>query len=260
VVVVRASEVGRRILAVCAALLLIGVAADWGWQSMRAGAANALQAEVIRRVPTADRAVALTFSLNAFDAAGIQSVEQILSGFAVPATFFVTATLARSEPGLIAALIAAGDEVEPTALPLPPHSTPAAWQASLLGDIEAVEGQSGHRPTFVRPPTGSLPHGFLTAATDLGLTVTGAQVAPQDQLEPGTDVIINRTLAGIVPGAIILLHPLPQSAAALPAIIDGLTSQGYTLVSLAGLFSLTSGQVTARSAASAIPTVQGTLG
>ncbi len=254
-VVVRATELGRRILALAAAVLLVGLAIDWGLQAMRSEAAAALRKEVVARVPTSERTVALTFSLDAADAAQAQSVRQVLDGFAVPATFFVTAAVARTEPGLIQGLVGAGDEVEPTAVPLPGTATAQSWQTSLLQDVEVVEGQSGHRPSFVRPPAGTLPAGFLSAATALGLTVTGAAIDPGDQVEPGVDVIINRTLAALRPGAIILLHATPQTAAALPAIIDGLRSQGYTMVTLRGLFALTSGQVTVRSDTSALAAV-----
>jgi hypothetical protein len=40
------------------------------------------------------------------------------------------------------------------------------------------------------------------------------------------------------PGSIVLMHTLPQTAAALPAILRGLRSEGLTVIGLAKLVSI----------------------
>jgi peptidoglycan/xylan/chitin deacetylase (PgdA/CDA1 family) len=61
-------------------------------------------------------------------------------------------------------------------------------------------------------------------------------VDPSDYTRPGAGVIVDRVLAAVRPGAIVELHLLPETAAALPAMIAGLRARGYRLVTLPGLF------------------------
>jgi peptidoglycan/xylan/chitin deacetylase (PgdA/CDA1 family) len=53
---------------------------------------------------------------------------------------------------------------------------------------------------------------------------------------PGVNVIVKRALAGVEPGAIILLHDAggnrTQTMAALPLIIKALHKRGYKLVTV----------------------------
>jgi peptidoglycan/xylan/chitin deacetylase (PgdA/CDA1 family) len=58
---------------------------------------------------------------------------------------------------------------------------------------------------------------------------------------PGEDEIVRRTLEGVTPGSIVLLHDgdgynpdgdRRQTAAALPRIIDGLKDMGYGFATL----------------------------
>jgi peptidoglycan/xylan/chitin deacetylase (PgdA/CDA1 family) len=57
-----------------------------------------------------------------------------------------------------------------------------------------------------------------------------------DYTQPGTRQIVRRVLAGAKPGAIVLMHDgggnRSQTLAALPAIVRGLRSKGYTLVTV----------------------------
>lgn len=250
-VVLRVGELLRRVVIVACAILLCALAVDWGWSAVEQHASASLRANLVTRAPVAEPVVALTFTLDEADAEEANAVLHVIDGFGITATFFVTASLARSAPGLISSLVAAGDEVEPAADPLV-DSTPttAHWKAAMEADVEAVEGTSGQRPAFVQPPAGTLTGSFLDAAHSLGLTVTGASVNPGDALEPGTDVIIQRTLAGLRPGSILLLHATAETVAALPAIINGLRDRGYSALSLEALFTLASGQTEARSSPS----------
>jgi peptidoglycan/xylan/chitin deacetylase (PgdA/CDA1 family) len=57
-----------------------------------------------------------------------------------------------------------------------------------------------------------------------------------DFAQPGVPVIVERALAGVHPGAIILMHDAggvrTQTIAALPAIIRGIRARGYRLVTV----------------------------
>jgi peptidoglycan/xylan/chitin deacetylase (PgdA/CDA1 family) len=57
-----------------------------------------------------------------------------------------------------------------------------------------------------------------------------------DYRQPGTQTIVSRVLAGIRPGAIVLLHDAggtrTQTVAALPKIIRALRARGYRIVTV----------------------------
>ena len=62
-----------------------------------------------------------------------------------------------------------------------------------------------------------------------------------DTDRPGVDAIVERTVTGVKPGSIVLLHDGDaynadgdrlQTAAALPGIITGLRERGYEFVTL----------------------------
>jgi peptidoglycan/xylan/chitin deacetylase (PgdA/CDA1 family) len=61
-------------------------------------------------------------------------------------------------------------------------------------------------------------------------------VDTQDYKNPGVAVIVQRALQGARPGSIILLHDAggdrSQTVSALPAIVQGVRSRGYKLVTV----------------------------
>jgi len=167
----------------------------------------------------------------------------------------------RHERGVVkAADIITDQDVEIAAPELPASATPSTWRTTLLDGVQAVEGLSGHRPAFVRPATVGATTPFLQASDSLGLTPVGASVESPDALQPGVDVLVRRTLAMVRPGAIVLLHSTPQTASALTALLTDLTSQGYTLLSLRGLFALAAGAGTAVGAGSPLLSAASVLG
>jgi peptidoglycan/xylan/chitin deacetylase (PgdA/CDA1 family) len=67
-------------------------------------------------------------------------------------------------------------------------------------------------------------------------------------MDPGVAAIVSRVVSATTPGAIDLMHTLPQTAAALPSIIDELRARGYrflTLPEMAALGTPTPGHWTA---------------
>ena len=57
-------------------------------------------------------------------------------------------------------------------------------------------------------------------------------VDPRDWTQPGSSAIESRILSAVRPGSIVLMHPLPQTAAQLPSLIQALRGRGYILMTL----------------------------
>lgn len=87
-----------------------------------------------------------------------------------------------------------------------------------------------------RPPYGAINSSIVAQAGAFGLTSIYWNVDPADWSRPGTMTIVQRVLAQVRPGSIILMHDGPaareQTAAALPYILAGLRQRGLVPVTL----------------------------
>jgi len=78
------------------------------------------------------------------------------------------------------------------------------------------------RPRLFRPPYGSTSPALEAAMSARGLRTVMWDVDPRDWEDPGVEAIHARTLAAIVPGAVVLLHERPDTVAAVELILgDG---------------------------------------
>lgn len=94
----------------------------------------------------------------------------------------------------------------------------------------AVQQACGITPTAFRPPYGAINSTVREVATSLGLSVDMWTVDTDDWMQPGTNEIVRSVLGRDQAGSVILLHILhAQTVDALPAIIEGIRTQGYTL-------------------------------
>ena len=161
-----------------------------------------------------------------------------------PATFFVEGSYVRTWPYLIQREWHDGFAfgVHTWDHPMMTHLTPAQRQFQLGSTIDALHSVLGADACiwFWRPPYGDFNGAVVQQAETFGLTTVTWDVDPLDWSRPGTDLIVSRVLAEVHPGSIILMHDGPalreQTAAALPAILEGLKARGLTPVTLPRLF------------------------
>jgi peptidoglycan/xylan/chitin deacetylase (PgdA/CDA1 family) len=111
-----------------------------------------------------------------------------------------------------------------------------AQQAQLLQDSVAVGNYGAPFPRMFRPPYGVWDDVTLALLRKYKMLMVLWSVDTDDYERPGVDVIVQRTLSGLEPGAIILLHDAggdrSQTVAALPRIIKDLRKRGYKLVTV----------------------------
>lgn len=92
---------------------------------------------------------------------------------------------------------------------------------------------------FLRPPYGAYDPAVLHAAGLSGHRyVVLWDIDTNDWQRPGAAVIARRALAGIRPGSIVLLHVLPETAQALPAILEALRGRNLEPVTLNALLAV----------------------
>ncbi len=198
-----------------------------------------VRAVVWRSVAHAGRRVALTFD-DGYDKAGWAAVLAALHAAHVHATLFVNGRYVVGYPTLARRTIAWGEVVGSHTWShiLTTTETPAQIKAQIEGDVDAWWRVARATPVpYFRPPYGGYDSTTLAVAGSLGFArVMLWSVDPSDYTQPGAGVIVARVLAAVRPGAIVELHLLPQTAAALPNLIADLRARGYSLVTLPQLF------------------------
>lgn len=122
-------------------------------------------------------------------------------------TFFLLGSAVEREPGVAAALAAAGHELGNH---LWSHGDPAHQsRRELRAEIErtrhTIELAAGVRPTLVRPPFCGAPDRVARAAGGGGLVVLRS-VDPADWNAASAGEIVERVLAAVGPGDIVCLH------------------------------------------------------
>lgn len=109
-------------------------------------------------------------------------------------------------------------------------------RAQLQKTIAVIRSLTGYTPCVFRPPYGDYDQSVIQTARSLGLATVLWNVDPSDYTLPGTGAIVQRVLAQVRPGSIIISHdgggPREQTLAAYPTIITGLRARGYRIVTI----------------------------
>lgn len=198
-----------------------------------------LAGEIVNRVDTADKVVALTFDDGPTE--WTPDVLHMLDAADIPATFYLNGADLDRHPEHGAAIARAGHEIGN-------HTYTHRRMMFVSGETVAAEiertdeaiARTGYRgPVMFRPPYGkklwSLPH-YLA---EHGRTTITWDLEPDSAGTPTTDQIVQDTVENVRPGSIILLHVMAQtraaSRAAVPQIVDRLQSDGYRFVTVSEL-------------------------
>jgi peptidoglycan/xylan/chitin deacetylase (PgdA/CDA1 family) len=103
--------------------------------------------------------------------------------------------------------------------------------------VKAITGQDPH---LFRPPVGHVSPRTAVAARRLGLTLVGWNVRARDGLRGATvAAVLRRVVAGLAPGAIVLVHDAseheqfePAGVGALPQILAEAGRRGLACVTV----------------------------
>lgn len=194
------------------------------------GAARALS---LPRVLPGASGVALTFD-DGPHPEGTPAVLELLARAGARGTFFVVGEQVQRRPELVAEIAAAGHHVALHGYRhrLQLRMTPAQVRDDIARGAAAIEDALGSGPTWHRPPYGIYSSAGLRAARSAGLAPLLWSRWGKDWRKFTTpDRIASRTLAGLLPGDVILLHDADfysarnshrRTAAALALIITEL--------------------------------------
>lgn len=195
-------------------------------------------AQAIFKVPTTHKVVALTID----DGPNYKATPKILATLKekqVRASFFVVGSNVERYPKLLAQEVAEGHEIGVHTYSHPLLTKLNAQSiAEEFSRAEQAIGVIAPKPTLFRPPGGFYNAKVVEAARRHGYTIVMWSVDPKDWSRPPVDKIIEKILADVKPGSIILLHdgqyPIPTTEA-LPIIIERLRERGYEFVTVSEL-------------------------
>ncbi|MFN8188228.1 MAG: polysaccharide deacetylase family protein [Gaiellales bacterium] len=196
-------------------------------------------ARVVRRVEGAGRRVALTFD-DCNDGAAWSRILSVLGAARVKAGFFCLGSQIARHAAEARRTLRDGHSIGNHSWNhvYLPELAPAGVAADVRRATLAWWRLARQAPMpFYRPPYGALD---ADAARGIGAAGYGRivlwDVDPQDWRRPGAAAIAARAVGPARAGSIILLHALPQTAAALPEILAGLRAKGLRPVGLDELF------------------------
>jgi peptidoglycan/xylan/chitin deacetylase (PgdA/CDA1 family) len=158
-----------------------------------------------------------------------------LNTYKAKATFFVIGNRVAYGPEILRRAVLEGHEVGI-------HTWSHAQLTNLSGaDIEeqitlcneAIYQATGVQPTLYRPPYGAVDE-RVQSFTNMPAILWS--VDPKDWNDLDSTIVYNRVIENASPGAIILMHDIHEtSVEAVPAILQTLSQQGYTFVTVSDL-------------------------
>jgi peptidoglycan/xylan/chitin deacetylase (PgdA/CDA1 family) len=206
------------------------------------GPGSQILGPVLTRVKADQPVVALTFDDG--PSTYTAQVLDILARYQVKATFFVIGQNVDRYPDYARRIVAEGHVIGNHTYSHPlwgAVEAPHDMHGELARAAQAIEAATGVYPTLFRPPHGWRSPWMIQLARREGYEVVTWSVSPDDWRRPRPQVIVERVLQHIRPGAIILLHdgletsvgpPVQNTVAALPDLIEGLQARGYRFVTI----------------------------
>ncbi|WP_280784689.1 polysaccharide deacetylase family protein [Rhodococcus opacus] len=220
------------------ALLVLTVTAFAGYRLMNARSYQ-LFGTLVDRVDTDDKVVALTFDDG--PTSRTPDVLRLLNEAGIRATFYLNGTDLRANPEHGRRIADAGHELGNHT---DTHRRMVFVSANTVRDEiertdEAIRATGYTGPITVRPPYGKKLLGLPHYLAEHDRTTVMWDVEPDSAATADTAGIVAATLAQTRPGSIILMHVMfptrHASLDAVPAVVAGLTAQGYRFVTVSEL-------------------------
>ena len=190
-------------------------------------------------VPTTEKYVYLTFD-EGYENGLTPAILDVLKKHNVKACFFCTGSFIRDNPELIKRFQEEGHIIGNHTLTHPSMMKVATWQEfsrQLLTVEENVKAITGvDMPRYYRPPSGGYSEAHLRMADAMGFKTIFWSVAYKDwdtDAQPSQEYAMNYLTTRIHPGAIILLHAVSSTnAAIMDRLLTAWEQMGYTFRTL----------------------------
>jgi peptidoglycan/xylan/chitin deacetylase (PgdA/CDA1 family) len=178
------------------------------------------------------QSVALTFD-DGPDPQNTPKLLKLLRRNHIRAVFCLWGEHARQYPALVRQIVAEGHVLCNHSLN---HDDLSTWTpGTIRADLQATNAAIRAAVPWARIPYFRAPYGAWGSSPEvaaaMGMQPLGWRLAIGDWEPPGTDVLVDRILTGVTPGAVVLLHDgggdRTQTIDAVAAVIPRLRSDGW---------------------------------
>ncbi len=200
---------------------------------------------VVHRVPTDQKVVALTYDDGPHPIYTPQLVK-ILDKYKVKATFFMIGREMDKYPNIVKDVASRGHVIANHTY-THPSNIEADTAAQIIRELEmceqVIERLTGKRAHLFRPPKGLIDGTVFTIAQEEGYRTILWTVSADHHDAPTPELMAQRVIKHIRPGAIILAHDGTfysrwRDVAATPLIIEALRKKGYRFVTVPELLKM----------------------
>jgi peptidoglycan/xylan/chitin deacetylase (PgdA/CDA1 family) len=186
-------------------------------------------------VPNPGMVVALTFD-DGPSPEWTPLVLEILRRFGVKSTFCTVGYNQRRHPELVRQVDAEGHTLcnHTAHHPMLDRLAPEQVAGEIIDNAADLRAITGHDAPFFRAPGGRLTPQVIDVAHRHGERVLGWNVDPHDYQRPPPEVLRDRILGAVKPGAVVILHDgggvRASTVAMLPDLLLRLIAAGYLVV------------------------------
>ncbi|TYR82766.1 polysaccharide deacetylase family protein [Priestia megaterium] len=155
------------------------------------------------------------------------------------ATFFLEGRWVKNNPELAKMIVDAGHEVGNHSYSHPDMATLSSGQIveQLKKTNDIITSTTGQEIEWFAPPSGSFRPEVVTVASKLKMNTVMWTVDTIDWQKPTPEVLINRVMTKIHPGAIVLMHPTKSTAHSLDQLLTNIEDKGLTVTDVSTLVS-----------------------
>lgn len=183
---------------------------------------------------TEQKVVALTFD-HSWGNKFTPSILDTLQQNNIKVTFFIMGPWAQKYPEVAKRMVTDGHEIASHGYRHENYGdmSPDWVREDIQKSHNLIKEVTGVDATLIRPPNGHYSQQSLKVADELGYKTIIWNVDSLDWKNPGRDVIIERVMKRVKPGAIILMHASDtpvQTADALPILLQKIKAEGYEIV------------------------------
>lgn len=184
-------------------------------------------------VPGVKNMVSLAVNVD-WGAEEIPAILDLFQQYGVKATFFLTGRWAKEHSELARAIAEAGHEIGNHGLT---HAHPKQLGADALTEHVAenqslLEGIVGGVSRLYAPPYGEWDRRIVRHVSGMGYHTVLWTLDTIDWQDPPPAKIVERVVPKARGGSIILMHPRPNTVAALPDLLRGLEQRGLQAVTI----------------------------
>lgn len=190
----------------------------------------------IYRGPSDKKRMALTVNVD-WGQEVLPGMLKVFEREGVKITFFLTGRWAKKYPEEAKALADAGHEIANHGLKHDHPKQLSEWELTKLicDNGELLKSITGRCSPLFAPPYGEVDTRIAAVAARNGYKTVMWTIDTIDWRDPSPEAIVQRVVGNAVPGAIVLMHPKPNTLKALPVMINQLKNKGYELVTVSKL-------------------------